>query len=46
MEKGLGYLVRADVFEESVRDGMNTKFFEIDNEYSFKLTNKVSNFLK
>ena len=44
--KGMGYLVRADVFEESVRDGMNTKFFEIDNEYSFKLTNKVSNFLK
>ena len=44
--KGLGYLVRTDVFEESARDGVNTKFFEIDNEYSFKLTDKISNFLK
>ena len=44
--KGLGYLVRSDIFEESARDGVNTKFFEIDNEYSFKLTDKISNFFK
>ena len=33
------------IFLRKARDGVNTKFFEIDNEYSFKLTDKISVFL-
>lgn len=40
--KGLGYFVKSDAFEESGRDSINTKFFEVENEYSFKLTQKIS----
>ena len=44
--KGLGYFVKSDVFEEIGRDSINTKFFEVENEYSFKLTQKISESLK
>tara|TARA_B100000315_G_scaffold112200_1_gene102850 strand:- start:70 stop:1398 length:1329 start_codon:yes stop_codon:yes gene_type:complete len=40
--KGLGCITKSSNFENNGRESVNTKFFEVDSKYSFK----ISNFIK
>ena len=37
--KGLGCIVKSSSFENNGRESSNTKFFEVDSKYSFKINN-------
>ena len=37
--KGLGCIVKSSSFEINGRESLNTKFFEVESEYSFKIDN-------
>ena len=43
--KGLGCVVKSSSFEVYGRESLNTKFFEVDSEYSFKIDNFTKKFI-
>ena len=43
--RGLGCIVEAKSFEKNGRNSKNFKFLEIDSDSSFKLTNKMIDYL-
>tara|TARA_Y100000741_G_scaffold359247_1_gene339632 strand:- start:196 stop:1041 length:846 start_codon:yes stop_codon:yes gene_type:complete len=44
--KGLGVITKSLNFENNGRESSNTKFFEVDTKYSFKLDNFIKKYLK
>jgi len=44
--KGLGCIVKSSNFENNGRESVNTKFFEVDSKYSFKINNFTKKLIK
>ncbi len=44
--KGLGVITKSSNFENNGRESSNTKFFEVDAKYSFKLDDFIKKYLK
>ncbi len=44
--KGLGVITKSSNFKNNGRESSNTKFFEVDTKYSFKLDNFIKRYLK
>ena len=44
--KGVGTITKSSNFENNGRESLNTKFFEIESKYSFKINNFLNKNLK